>query len=59
MSALLRTAVGLGSAFLLGAPAVDVVRGSDEADPYYPPFEITLAEIDLIVPYVNTLGSPE
>jgi len=30
-----------------------------ESDPYYPPFEITLKEIDLIVDYVETLRSPE
>ena len=30
-----------------------------ESDPYYPPFEITLKEIDLIVAYVETLRSPE
>tara|TARA_B100000686_G_scaffold305654_1_gene344320 strand:- start:6069 stop:6455 length:387 start_codon:yes stop_codon:yes gene_type:complete len=128
MSALFRTAVGLGTAFCLGAPVVDVARASNEAeqgfelarelcsrcyvigdhnrmggignspsfpwmvksddwrerfttfysrrphpvfarvpgyarwsetDPYYPPFEITLAEIDLIAAYVDTLRSPE
>jgi len=29
------------------------------ADPYYPPFEITLDEIDLIVSYVETLREPQ
>ena len=29
------------------------------ADPYYPPFEITLDEIDLIVSYVATLREPQ
>ena len=30
-----------------------------ESDPYYPPFEIALKKIDLIVDYVETLRSPE
>ena len=30
-----------------------------ESDPYYPSFEITLKEIDLIVDYVETLRNPE
>ena len=29
------------------------------ADPYYPPFEITLEEIDLIVSYAETLREPQ
>lgn len=30
-----------------------------ESDPYYPPFEIALKELDLIVDYVENLRSPE
>jgi len=30
-----------------------------KSDPYYPPFEITLQEIDLLVDYVETLRSAE
>ena len=72
MTAMLRTGVGLGAAFSLGVPAIDVARRPhpvfarvsgyarwSETDPYYPPFEITLAEIGLIAAYVDTLRSPE